>query len=678
MACGRSTWTRGVFVWMPSMRVMSESWNTKGLRRAVTTALIVSAAGSFALPASAQVFRPGTEQSLPEPGDGPGPTPDWHWWWHFNKDAYLNLRETIFKGAPTTGGRDFFIGLGERRVERDPTKLSAYELRGQIVPAILAQLEDDGIDEPSNGIVQACLFALAKVGRPGETEGQDSFDEIIVDYLDHDAQSVRERAVVALGILGKEESIGVLTELLKDTRDGQRLVDSTEVPYPMRAFAAYSLGAIGHRTSDFGARRRILRVLVEVLERANFSTRDVEVACMTAFGLVPLENREWEPRPRRVNGNRPPPPDPLESRLGQLRYLVDFLGDFRHRHELVRAHAPIAIARLLGGQDERTREEVAAPMLKILGRYSDARMEIQQSCVLALGQIGNAGEGELDRDILRTLIRFAIDGDQQSDRYAMMALGRIAARQGTEKGSFESASRSMDFLLQQLGPRGESRIRAWAALALGVMMRELADQQLPVPPEPLGELRRALEGCRTPLDIGAYSLALGLARDIESLETLEEKLELFNIEGAKGLVALSMGLVGHNDAVEPLLEILRDSEFRGEQMELIAIALALLDADDRVPVLADLLAVAGSEASRGPIVAALGMTGDRRAIPRLVEILQDPDEYTDGVLVAAITGLGNIADKDRLLWRSVFSANANYTSTPTTLLTAGQGLLDMF
>ncbi len=644
------------------------------LRRVLTRVLALGALLAWpAAPTAApfQGFNPSGEQSLPSTsGDF---LKDWHWWWHFNREQYLNLREVIFKGSPRTGGRDFFLGIGEREIVIDPTKLSPYELRVQIVPALMAAIENE--DAPG-GLLQAALMALAKIGPDGELADGDPFDEIFLAHLTHDSIGVRERAVLALGVFGRTDSVPILIELLNDSHAAQRLLEKTEVPRKMRAYAAYSLGLIGARNEDTGMRRAILAELVDVLEGPKFATRDIKTACMNAFGLMPLDVREWEEIPKRV-GTRPlPRPDPLKSRQGQLRWLLRYLDDFRINHELIRAHVPIALLRLLPGADPRMKEEVADPLLKLVGRYANERSELQQSCLIALGEIGDLDADDVDRDIVKTLERMVQKGDQVSRRFALMGLGRIGASPGRGEAPFASSGRVLRALLRELSSFGESRQHAWAALGLGVMLRELADARQPMPAEPLEPLRKALFKCRTPLDIGAYSLALGLARDIESLEVLETKLELFNIEGAKGLVALAMGMVGHRDAEEPLLAILRDSEFRGEQMELTSIALALLGSEERLPLLEELLAAAGSEASRGPIVAALGRSGDRRSIPTLVEILSDLEDTTQGLLTAAAVALGNIADKDKILWRATYSTNVNYAATPTSLF--GGGILDVF
>jgi HEAT repeat protein len=108
----------------------------------------------------------------------------------------------------------------------------------------------------------------------------------------------------------------------------------------------------------------------------------------------------------------------------------------------------------------------------------------------------------------------------------------------------------------------------------------------------------------------------------------------------------------------------------------VSVALAVLGEPDRVPMLLELLERAGSQESQGPIVAALGVTGDRRVIDPLVAVLLDDDRYTEAVRATAAFGLGIVADKDLLPWRARYSAGVNYTSAPPTLL--GAGILDYY
>ena len=624
-------------------------------------------------------FNPITEQSIPA-GEVGEATNDWYWWWHFNKDAYLELRKRIFESAPKTGTRDFFIGNGVKVREVDPTKLTAFELRVLIVPTILSVLtkQKNKLEEPNQNVILAGLMALAKIGKAGELSDGLPFDLVIGQYLGDAKKSIRDRAAVALGILGYEESVPLLTDLLLNTVAGRRLVKHGEVPQSVRAYAAYALGMIGSKSEKLDLRREIIATLVGVLEGPKFATRDIKTACMLAMGLLPLEVKPWFEAPVWRGGPRLQPPDPTTDRLAQIRYLLSFMGNRRTNHDSIRAYAPTSLMRLLDGANEETRVEVMGALNRVIRKYTTEPMEVQQASILALGQLGHVGNEKLARKVIDSLKRNVQFSDSQSNRYALIALGQIAARPGVGEEAWFNHEKLVTYLRQQLEGRAESRMRSWAALSLGVMMRGLLDRGMPVPERPLEALRKAHFDCRTPLDVGAYAVALGLARDSDSLEQLKQSLNYFEIDTARGLVLLSMGMIGNRQAKDPLLKELADIKFRGERMAFASIALALTGVEERVPLLLDLLQDAGSQESQGPIVASLGVSGDRRVIGPLVEVVRDDATYRDSVRAAAIVGLGNIADKDSILWRAQLSANANYRFGAITFMHPGTGILSFY
>ena len=649
-------------------------------RRWLATLVLGSMLALGASPAAAQgTFNPSGEQSQPAAEVGET-TVDWYWWWHLNKDRYLQLRKRVFEIAPLTGGTKFYTGEGKKVRVVDPSKLTPFELRIQIVPSILGTLaqEYEGASEPNGQLVVACLFALAKIGVEGELSEGDAFHEIISDYLDDDSGGVRDQAVVALGILGSVEAVPKLIEILRDSPRGQRIVDRTEVPRTMRAYAIYALGMIGARSEDMDLRREIILELALLLDGPKFATRDIKTACVNAIGLMPLEVGVWSLPVRWTGGKRPDPPNPLESRLGQIRYLLAYLKNTRTSISTIRSHVPIAIMRLMEGGDDRTRIEVLEYMLRQTRRNTPEENIVQQSIILSLGMIGDSDRDKLDRKVVDTLQRYVEKGDSQARRYALISLAQIGARPGVGEDAFYSQEEIARYLRRHMEGRGESRTRAWAAMGLGVMIREMLDAGYSPPEEEVLALRKALKDCLTPLDIGAYSVAVGLARDAGSLEILVDKLSKFELDTPRGLVLLAMGMIGNRQSVEPLLAELRDIKFRGERMAFAAIGLALAGSPDRIPVLTEMLETSGSQTSQGPIVAALGVTGDRRIIGPLSAIAADDDKYTDNVRTAAIVGLGNVADKDSLLWRARLSANVNYRFGAETFITPFSGILTFY
>lgn len=618
---------------------------------------------------------PGGEISKPDPKD----LTSWHWWWHFNKDAYLRLREQVFESSPVTGGTNFWLGLGERQVERNIRTISDYELRYKIVPALIEAMDD----EESSSFDTACMMALAKIGERGEVVGGgDPMEGYILPFLKDSNQDARWQATIALGVLGKSECLDPLLQILNSTPAGLDLVnEASEVDYRQRALAAYALGLLGSQLSDVEEKQRIISGLVEVLDGPGFSTRDIKVACIKAFGLVQLPaDALFEPIVKR--GRLQAVEGPLLTRGDQLIYLVKFIQNWRNNHELVIAHVPGTLVRLLEGLPDDVYEVakhfVAEPILEKIAKHANVRAEIEYDCVLALGQLGDADGDDIDKEIRKDLMRFQEKSNNRQARYlGAIALARIASRKGSGEKPWSATPDVLDYLRGRMR-RGESRERPWIALAMGVAGRELNDAGQIFPEDIVKKVREACDKERSPIDIGAYVLSLGLLRDQDSLQILREKLELFSIDQQKGLVALSIGMGGHVKMMEEMEEIVRGARFHPELLELAAQGLALLGDAELLYVLLEMLDEAGSQASELTLVGALGFVGDRRALEPLLDILRDEDR-TVGTRGAAAASLGSIAEKGLLPWREPLSVNVNYRSTTFTLGgDAATGVLGMF
>ena len=339
-------------------------------------------------------------------------------------------------------------------------------------------------------------------------------------------------AALSLGILANEASVETLVQLAKDLPEGKRLVEANEVPYRTRAFAAYGPGLIGARPSDNALRQDIAEHLVDLLEAPEFATRDIKVAAMTALGLIPID--VVEDAGAALDGveegsNR----RHVVSRQAQIAYLVDYFDPAReranaNRHWFVRAHAPITMARLLEEAPEELKVPVAEVILEACGRHSKEPREVQQSCALALGHIGDADadKGEVDARIRAELVRLTAEGEEQTKRFALIALAQSSARRGQGSDPFAGASEARAELLRQMS-RGKTLLKPWAALALGVQGRALLDASQSIDPATLLAVRAACKDNRRPAECGAYMISLGLQRDSESLELLLEKLDFF-------------------------------------------------------------------------------------------------------------------------------------------------------
>ncbi len=604
-------------------------------------------------------------RSAPNPATGGlgGETRDGNWeaWWGFNKDAYLQLKRAIHDVGPTTP--DFF---GDTTRPKPTLRPSEETIRTKVVPALKQALAT----ERSNDIVTGSLIALAKIGdvRNGD-DGSSEFEPILVPFLKDPSQEIAETAAVALGILADDASFAPLRALARDDETGRKLVGEKEVPFRTRAFATYGLGLLGARTNNALVRADIVRALVDLVDSLQGSVRDVKVGAVIALGLVPID---WDSETVPSTSK-----DPSLSRQTQLNWLVERLDDAR-LHEQIRAHVPTAIARLSDGGNEALRRSTLATLLEVIAPHSKFDKVVQQSTVVALGTIGRLGEVDVDVKTLAALqaiIKEKRDNMQTRD-FAAIALAQIGGR-GTGEAAEEQRKDLRAFLLDQAS-RGDTHMRPWAGLAVGVMECAVIDAGGSTPIGVRETLRSLFERARTPDLVGPLAIGIGIARDSEARTLLLEKLAQNDNPVTQGYLCVALGLVDARTSIPAIENVIKSSKYKPELLRQAAIGLGLLGDKDIVPELVLMLDQAQSFASQAAIASALGFIGDARSIDPLVSMLGARQEKSDAARGFAAVALGIVSDKEMLPWNSKISANVNYIATTSTLTDAnGTGILDI-
>lgn len=593
----------------------------------------------------------------------------WERWWGFNKDPYLALKSVIHTGRMVPGSEELFLGHSDPESVRNSLAPSLGEIHERVVPALRAALSD----ERDNDVITGVLVALAKIGNAPNVEEGAGLAPLLSSYLPHASQEVSETAAVSLGILADVSALQPLGHLLADSKAGRELVGrSSGVPTRTRAFAAYGLGLIGHRSEDPAVRVRIVdQLLARLASEVGKSTPDVAIACLSAVGLVPLPIDARTELEREL--------DPIhDTRQRQLRSILSIATDSR-REDLVRAHAPTTLVRLLEGVDEAegSKERIALHLLHRLDRVSVAGFEERASCLLALGAIADADDDALDQRIRRRLTEMVDrSAHAQSKSFAMISLARIAARGGRGDEPFAGTEDIEDLLVDQL-EKGNARLRPWAALGLGVLGRDRREAGLEVSGSLNDLLRSELESARSPENVGAYAVAIGLRQDPDAQGILNEQLDRIRDDVARGYVALGMGLLGDARAKKPILEILKKSKYRPELLRQAAISLGLLGDKDVASELEGMLSEATSLSAQAAIASALGSIGDARSIDSLLALLANEDVTARARAFAAVA-LGIVADKEPLPWNAKIASGINYRANPATLTDGtGRGILDI-
>ncbi len=591
----------------------------------------------------------------------------WELWWGFNKDQYLNLKAHVHAGLRTGTGDDYFTGLDGAQAARTALKPSEETIRTVVVPALIEALET----ERANDIVTGALVALGKIGDIRGEDGASPFETLIARFLADPNQEIAETAAIALGILANDASIQRLEDLALDTPNGRKMVGATEVGYRTRAFATYGLGLIGAKAAKNEQRQRIARTLTDIVRSPRSSTRDVHVAALVAFGLVPIDvDPAWV-----AGGSQ----DAAACRQAQILFLQRFLAD-SSQHHLVRAHAPAALARLLAGAPAEMKEAAARALIAPLAVHSKETDQVRMGCVLALGAIGDSDADAIDMEIRDVLRRCAEDADIQSRNFTNIALGQIGGRPGQGADGARGQREAREFLVTQL-TKGKNHMRPWAGIGIGVMEHALRKSGVvggSASATAKDVLRKALSEAVAPDRVGAYAIGLGIAGDEESRELLAEKLARTSESTARGYVAIALGLVGAHASVEDVRVVVRESKYKPELLRSAAIGLGLLGDKELVPELCTLLAEARGLSSQAALASALGFIGDSRSIDPLVAMLRNKTGVTSSGRGFAAVALGIVADKEPLPWNAKISTDIQYRANTTTLTGAGgTGILDI-
>ncbi len=610
----------------------------------------------------------------------------WQHWWAFNQAPYLKLKSHIHSGGVATGSDEYWLGKGLGA--HDSQRLSAETIRQVIIPQLLEALRK----ETSNDIQSSCMIALAKIGDPDADKGGSAlYREVLLEIrkqLTSSSQELSETAAVSLGISASRENIPLLTALLENNLAQLRSLgvpQIDDVSVRTRAFAAYGLGLIGHGAAEYD--RLVINASLRKLldgECKSMGQRDIPVACLTAIGLTALaiDEHDLEIESSKKIQTR----GVMTSRQDQLRFLLGYCAD-ESANSLTRAQVPTALGRLLCGADIPAdfayRKMVAETLMHDFDLDSKADNAMQQSCILALGVLGDSDEDPLDVSIRATLMKVKERlADQQSRHFALIALAQAAGNPGRGQGdpiygvnALGSGDNARTFLLAQL-IREKGDGRPWAGLALAILERSLADAKQAPSVGALYTLRLALLDAKTPDDVGAFAIACGLVKDAEAKTVLLANLANVRDVEARGYTAVALGLIGESTAIAPLEEIAKQSKYRGDLLRSAAIALGLLDDKQVVPDLIAMLSEASSLSSQAAISSALGMIGDSRSVTALLDLLHS-SEATELARSFGAVALGIVGDKEDLPWNSKIGVNSNYRANTLSLTDGKGGVLDI-
>lgn len=528
---------------------------------------------------------------------------DWRIWWKLNRDPLLLVDPSVAMPLSDDGG--FVVG---GRATRERSRIvAARQLTENVVPELLRAL---GV-ETSPVARAAIVLALGRAGSLVPEEGKLGVLELLKDP----DRGVTEAAVVCAGLQASPAVLAQLAHVLHDCADGRQVLGGRNVDTRLQAFAALAMGLGVHRSDNEDLRRFVLLELGRAAG-GEASSADLPAACVAAVGLLPLP---W-------HGALTPDgaqAAPHRWREGQLAWLLGAArSDDVYRE--VRGHAALALGRLSEGAQPAWREHVGAALLELLSARSQAPEEVRQGAAAALGLLGDCDADPIDRRIRTALVRASREGGVLTRRFAVVALGRVASRDGDGEGSPERTRKEVRSHLLGMLERGRGGLDAWAALSLGILEREMFRRGVAPSSQVQAALEWKLERSRSPVNTGAFGLGLALSMAPESTDGLVRALERHGgDESAGAALALSLGLTSGRGARERLVDLIETSHGRPALLHDAALALALSGEFGGTPRLARAFQATTALDSRAALASALGRTGDTRAIDPLIEALTD-------------------------------------------------------
>jgi Ca-activated chloride channel family protein len=519
----------------------------------------------------------------------------WEFWWEHNKDPFLASDAAHAASAPPDA---------------------------QIVATLLAALDD-----PDSDVVDSAALALARATRGADADG--SVRAALTKTLRHPGKTAREAATLALGVLGRPESIPLLRELLGDTDAGRALTNRSDAVESMvRAFAAASLGML--RAAEAAPD---LKAVVQSPDSVDASLKQM---ALLALGMVPDAAGES-----------------VEERIA---FLLDRMGD-RSLYALVSAQAPIALCRLakIDGAHAAAVHAVLATRLLPALRDENTSNDVRRSLAIAVGRIATIEDDDALRILVETIQRAK---DDPTRHFAIHALAEIGARDREPERHAAAHALLKARLDEELAGSNHVTHLPHAALALGVYFR---NDRLPAEAR-AGCVRRLAEvfdATSNPSWQGAIAVALGLLDAKSEAARLWKRYEESNDQPLKGYIAISLGLMHDSRRANELRDEIQkkglDPKFRLQ----LARSLGLMADARSLPVLIACLQKGETIAESSSAAQAVGRFGEPDAAPPLLAIVNDPSKPPLQRAFAEVA-LGLLLSQERLPWPAEFSVDSNY------------------
>lgn len=548
---------------------------------------------------------------------------DWTFWWNFNKDEILLLKSVIKaaqRGAPTGSGAHAFRGGTGDRVK---TATDAA-IQTKIIPELRALMEQKDLNFD---IQSAAELALAKIGdtsiveklmEMARNEGKDRFNKV-----------VEESAALSFGLLQKDtpEIREFLIEIARDKNRNNSFV---------RPFAAVSLGLLGSVNDKDNL---VPKALIEIVNGEE-TKEDIKPAALLALGLLANDSQcetllTMLKTSKTADGK-------VELSDTERAFVVQALGKIgrpgldkpgmetaildtvlalideksKEDQKVVRRSATIAVGLFAKKSDLKTQKKILATLKSTIDKRDDDPQE-RHFALIALGRIGGAqgADKEIRGDCVKVLNYYIDKGRSLTPPFAAMGLGLIG-REMKRVGEGVDDETIQKPLRDRFAETKDPRARGAYAIASGLTKDSKAVAAL-------------IEVLKNPKDEarlrGYTALALGMIGDTSAKEAIRTALTNDSDRELRVQTAIAAGLMNDPGVIGELVKILESGE--DSQYILGSVALALGQIGDERAI-DPLLAIAKNDKkfpdlTRALATVALGQIGDRRDVPTLARVATD-------------------------------------------------------
>lgn len=435
---------------------------------------------------------------------------------------------------------------------------------------------------------------LSSVVALARTGGADAV-EALSKLLDDANTDVRHLAILSLGTHGDARAA---TALFAIARHGALKEGGARISPVGKAYAIVALGLVRRRGLDLAIDAEIEAL---VRQRTKGERESVATAALIHHMLAPS---------------------------ARLEKLAIELANDGSESPSVRCRAVEAL---------RTSQDPAV-FAQLQSHLNGPRMDLRRSAALALG--------ELDQPLVleALMTAFELEAEPLTRGFLLTSIGR------------KGGAKACTFLVKEI-ERGETGMRRWAALGLGLLAHGSSDPEVVL--EATKAIRAGRDKEKNRSASGAYCIASGLARDVASTSAIADVLVNGGDPRQRMYAATALALLRDEACLARLRERAK-LEPVGLVRVVIAEAIAHYGRNADAPLLVEILTGLDDAYEQAVCASAIGAHGAPETLRALEALARDGSNSTLR-RAASIEGLGVMLSRAPTLALAEVARGANYT-----------------